>query len=371
MLFTLHNALKAIRHRIALSCVVVLSFWVGLFGMYIALSMLDNYLATLYTLSFKQPQFTDITELSQSNQNTAAKPITLEQLNAFLDKYDVIRQRDIMRDVDVGGDTTDGAGTRYSAVSESFSDFYNYELKEGRFFSAGDYTGGEKICVVEQKLADMGRARLGGTYTIGGEEYRVVGVIFSSLFRSYTFLPHVRPGDEGMVEKYTVMLRYGELEDRDAVQWGELPVLSESQTAAEYTAETTAWINGIMAGFVSVGAVLMLYGLINIYNIVVNRILAGSSNYGIRLACGAARGRVFLQIYAENAILALAACCIIFALDPLVNAVVRNFFEHRMGIFTVVSLLFTALAVTFAISRLSARRLMKRSIVDIIRKAPR
>lgn len=259
--------------------------------------------------------------------------------------------------------------TYYSVPDKNLSDFYNFKLISGRFFNDDDLESNEQICVVEEQLIDSGKAKLGGYYKIGNEEYKVIGVIYTAEFRSRVFIPHIREVDKDQSIFYNIALQYDDINNYKLINWDELHGnIQGNQTAIESTNAGIMYIKGVLSTFGIIGIILMLYCLINSYNIIVNRVISNSTNYGIYLAVGASPKKIYLQVFMEIFIFALIALILVFVIDSFTSSWIKMVIEHYIGMFSVIVMFFITFLTSFIISSLTARRLMKHSVIDMIKR---
>ena len=370
MCYILKNVFKTIRYKLGLNIVLIISFFIGLYAVFIVVSMADSLLQINFTMSLKNEYEVSITHISQSNESSLTAPINVKSIEALLSQYDFVKDKTIIENVRYSDILTDEMSVYYCVPDESFSDFHNFKISEGRFFNKDDYNSTDKVCVIEQQLMDTGKYQCGSNYMIENEAYKIVGIIYTAEYRGRVFLPKLRESDKIGPHYYDVAIRYNDLNDYMRINWESLNGSVDNKTAEKYRKDGAAYVQSVLKNFGIIAVVLMLYSLINSYNIIVNRITANSACYGIYLSVGASPKKIYMHIFAEISIYALSALLLIFIIEPIASVFIKQFIEHYVGVFSVCVMAFIALFISLIISLISARRIMKHSIVEMIKRLP-
>lgn len=370
MFYIIKNVFKTIRYKLVLNIVLIISLFIGLYAVFIVVSMMDSMLQIRFTMSLKNESEVSIAHISQSSESTLTAPINVKSIEALLSQYDFIKDKTIIENVNQSDIFTDEVSISYSVPDESFSDFHNYKICEGRFFNENDFNSMDKICVIEQQLIDTGKYQYGSNYIIENEAYKIVGVIYTAEYRGRVFLPRLREPDKTRLNYYDVAVRYNNINDYMRINWESLNGSVDNKTGVEYRKDGTAYVQSVLRNFGIVAVIILLYSLINSYNIIANRIAANSASYGIYLSVGASPRKIYIHIFLEMSIYALIALLLIFLIDPIVSTFIKQFLEHYVGVFSVCTMVFMALFISLIISLISARRILKHSIIEIIKRLP-
>ena len=368
MFYIIKNVFKTIRYKLVLNIVLIISLFIGLYAVFIVVSMMDSMLQIRFTMSLKNESEVSIAHISQSSESTLTAPINVKSIEALLSQYDFIKDKTIIENVNQSDIFTDEVSISYSVPDESFSDFHNYKICEGRFFNENDFNSMDKICVIEQQLMDTGKYQYGSNYIIENEAYKIVG--YTAEYRGRVFLPRLREPDKTRLNYYDVAVRYNNINDYMRINWESLNGSVDNKTGVEYRKDGTAYVQSVLRNFGIVAVIILLYSLINSYNIIANRIAANSASYGIYLSVGASPRKIYIHIFLEMSIYALIALLLIFLIDPIVSTFIKQFLEHYVGVFSVCTMVFMALFISLIISLISARRILKHSIIEIIKRLP-
>ncbi len=226
----------------------------------------------------------------------------------------------------------------FISVTEECSDIFRLEFQEGgRFFSSVEYANGSDVCILGAKIAETlfpaGMSGVDQSVKIGGRKLRVVGVIVPSgndLLRIMDFdnavmVSHTlarrgfRIRDGNMwVGKSTIAVRAKPGTSIQAVKDEITGILRSARHLKPAEEENFALntltilsnvfdglfgvING--AGFV-IGAFALIVGMFSVANIMFVSVKERTSIIGIKMAIGAKRWFILLEVLFEATVLCI------------------------------------------------------------------
>ncbi|AUS97516.1 hypothetical protein CDQ84_18960 [Clostridium thermosuccinogenes] len=119
----------------------------------------------------------------------------------------------------------------------------------------------------------------------------------------------------------------------------------------------------------AITGVVLLYALLNIINIIFNKVNEDRKSYGIKLALGASQKDIFMQNFFELIILSLLSSIIVTLATLIVIYIINNyifsFFSISINIYIIC--VFICIIFSLLISFLMLRKITKLSIMEIYR----
>jgi putative ABC transport system permease protein len=247
------------------------------------------------------------------------------------------------------------SSTSIFGVTPEFLPVRQFEIAQGRFFTASDLNGARNVTVVGPDLgAKMfpGKAPVGRQLRIRNQLFEVIGVLEpkGAVFgqnqdeNAYVPLSTMVSKLSGRDPTYGVSLNFISVEARDEQSTGAASfqitnllrqrhrILREDDFAVRSQKDALTIVNTITGGLTlmlaAIGAVSLLVGGIGIMNIMLVAVSERTEEIGLRKALGARSGDVLLQFLVESLVLAslggvigsavgLGTVAVVGALTPL------------------------------------------------------
>lgn len=260
---------------------------------------------------------------------------------------------------------------RYYAIQESFSDFYFFDVLEGRYFTDEEFENGSAVCLVEKTYQDLYSVKVGDTVNIDGTVFEIVGVIKRNADAGGIFLPYRTLQDD--VSKAQYLQRYtiaAELTDHifmSQIDYGQLGLSGVAKTARDYYRENIQFFFSRSVMVIAVCLILFTYALLNLFNILYSKMDGERKTFGIRIALGASHRQVFLQFFLECLILVLSSVILIFIMDPLISILIKGVMNHYFGVYTFISMLLVSVVSSYFVSLALMSRFKKMNVVEIMK----
>ena len=245
--------------------------------------------------------------------------------------------------------------TSISGVTPEFLPVRQFEIAQGRFFTASDLNGARNVTVVGPDLGTKmfpGKAPVGRQLRIRNQLFEVIGVLEpkGAVFgqnqdeNAYVPLSTMVSKLSGRDPTYGVSLNFISVEARDEQSTGAASfqitnllrqrhrILREDDFAVRSQKDALTIVSTITGGLTlmlaAIGAVSLLVGGIGIMNIMLVSVSERTEEIGLRKALGARSGDVLLQVLVESLVLAslggvigsavgLGTVAVVGALTPL------------------------------------------------------
>ena len=245
--------------------------------------------------------------------------------------------------------------TSISGVTPEFLPVRQFEIAQGRFFTASDLNGARNVTVVGPDLGTKmfpGKAPVGRQLRIRNQLFEVIGVLEpkGAVFgqnqdeNAYVPLSTMVSKLSGRDPTYGVSLNFISVEARDEQSTGAASfqitnllrqrhrILREDDFAVRSQKDALTIVSTITGGLTlmlaAIGAVSLLVGGIGIMNIMLVSVSERTEEIGLRKALGARSGDVLLQFLVESLVLAslggvigsavgLGTVAVVGALTPL------------------------------------------------------
>ena len=245
--------------------------------------------------------------------------------------------------------------TSISGVTPEFLPVRQFEIAQGRFFTASDLNGARNVTVVGPDLGTKmfpGKAPVGRQLRIRNQLFEVIGVLEpkGAVFgqnqdeNAYVPLSTMVSKLSGRDPTYGISLNFISVEARDEQSTGAASfqitnllrqrhrILREDDFAVRSQKDALTIVSTITGGLTlmlaAIGAVSLLVGGIGIMNIMLVSVSERTEEIGLRKALGARSGDVLLQFLVESLVLAslggvigsavgLGTVAVVGALTPL------------------------------------------------------
>ena len=223
------------------------------------------------------------------------------------------------------------SSTSISGVTPEFLPVRQFEIAQGRFFTASDLNGARNVTVVGPDLGTKmfpGKAPVGRQLRIRNQLFEVIGVLEpkGAVFgqnqdeNAYVPLSTMVSKLSGRDPTYGVSLNFISVEARDEQSTGAASfqitnllrqrhrILREDDFAVRSQKDALTIVSTITGGLTlmlaAIGAVSLLVGGIGIMNIMLVSVSERTEEIGLRKALGARSGDVLLQFLVESLVLA-------------------------------------------------------------------
>ena len=223
------------------------------------------------------------------------------------------------------------SSTSILGVTPEFLSVRQFEMAQGRFFTASDLNGARNVTVVGPDLGTKmfpGKAPVGRQLRIRNQLFEVIGVLEpkGAVFgqnqdeNAYVPLSTMVSKLSGRDPTYGVSLNFISVEARDEQSTGAASfqitnllrqrhrILREDDFAVRSQKDALTIVSTITGGLTlmlaAIGAVSLLVGGIGIMNIMLVSVSERTEEIGLRKALGARSGDVLLQFLVESLVLA-------------------------------------------------------------------
>jgi ABC-type antimicrobial peptide transport system, permease component len=355
MKFSLLLATKMILRQKSISLLTLVCFVGGCLLLFVAASYGEAFLAEVSCFDVKHSN-TSIYTTIHTQQHETGQTITSADVKAFLRSYPFVD--DVCLTTNIHQTNAIGASMYFSLMDNGFEDTFRFNLVEGRLFTPLELEEGSNVCILEDDRQHASGLGVGDFLFLEGTGYQIVGIIRTVAFANRIFLPSaLEPRFADAISGFTVVAQVSDLTNADLINW---PLLTrgyvDAGTAQEYYRQSARQLIQLFSLVFSVGLAVFIYSLLNIYNIILARIIARGKSIGIQMAIGASPRNVFAQFYIETFIIMIMANIIIFLLEPIISVLLKATLNHLFGPITLVIMLVNAIITTFGVTFLLFRR---------------
>lgn len=239
--------------------------------------------------------------------------------------------------------------TQLYGCTENLADMWRFDINQGRMFNTAEVELGARVAVIGNTVAEElfhGEDPLGQHVTIGGQPFRVIGVIA----KQGTFLGQDQDNQAmlpvttyrqvfGYTDSVDVYVQSSTIEGLPRVEDEARAILRARHLTPPHapdpfgvmTAETLQmlWKNlsgGIFIFAAGVASIALVVGGIVIMNIMLVSVTERTREIGVRMALGARRRHIRLQFLIEAAVLSAIGGFLGVALGFFVSLLVDHFF---------------------------------------------
>ena len=290
----------------------------------------------------------------------------------------------------------------FLGVTEDCKDLFHLEFEnEGRFMSSVEYHSGSDVCVMGYQIAESlfgpGIDPVDREINVNGRKLRIIGVLKKSgndLLKPFNFDQAVLVGfnlarrgfnvrREGQFERTSVSVQAKPGVNLDDMQDEIVGVLRAERRLKpreenNFAMNTLSILSGLFDGVFGVlnlagaliGGFALLVGMFSVANIMFVSVKERTNLIGIKMALGAKRWFILLEILVEAVILCLAGGLLGLFFIWIVTAIISKVleFEIALSLSNIVFGIFTSVAVGVLSGMIPARQASKMDPVEAIRK---
>lgn len=290
----------------------------------------------------------------------------------------------------------------FLGVTEDCKDLFHLEFEnEGRFMSSVEYHSGSDVCVMGYQIAESlfgpGIDPVEREINVNGRKLRIIGVLKKSgndLLKPFNFDQAVLVGfnlarrgfnvrREGQFERTSVSVQAKPGVNLDDMQDEIVGVLRAERRLKpreenNFAMNTLSILSGLFDGVFGVlnlagaliGGFALLVGMFSVANIMFVSVKERTNLIGIKMALGAKRWFILLEILVEAVILCLAGGLLGLFFIWIVTAIISKVleFEIALSLSNVMFGIVTSVAVGVLSGMIPARQASKMDPVEAIRK---
>jgi putative ABC transport system permease protein len=290
----------------------------------------------------------------------------------------------------------------FLGITEDCKDLFHLEFEnEGRFMSSVEYHSGADVCVMGYQIAESlfgpGIDPVDREINVSGRKLRIIGVLKKSgndLLKPFNFDQAVLVGfnlarrgfnvrREGQFERTSVSVQAKPGVNLDDMQDEIVGVLRAERRLKpreenNFAMNTLSILSGLFDGVFGVlnlagaliGGFALLVGMFSVANIMFVSVKERTNLIGIKMALGAKRWFILLEILVEAVILCLAGGLLGLFFIWIVTAIISKVleFEIALSLSNILFGIFTSVAVGILSGMIPARQASKMDPVEAIRK---
>lgn len=307
------------------------------------------------------------TDFSKSMTENKISP---QAFRSFFGQYDFVREATVA-EFDSYQDPIMGESLSCYLIQKNFDSFFQFRMLSGRYFSEKELENGAKVCVLEQVLSDTKGLFVGDTVQVGNTNLKIIGVMKYNAHAGVVLVPDAALANDVIcaqsVQGYLISARLSAAKDSARINWKLLGLGGNPMSAREYYENGKRALLTRSTIVFAAGVLILAYALINLINILVNKLEQQKKSLGICVALGASYQQIFLQFFTECLLLILAAVLLIFACEPLVSFAVRGIFNHYFGVYTFAAMICVSVVSALLISLVLFQRFKRMEIVNLVK----
>jgi len=231
-----------------------------------------------------------------------------DNLMKMIDKYDSIQY--------ISGDVGERKGTfvngkfsltRVLKIQINYRGMFKDFISKGRYFNEEEYDKKLKVCIMGKNFYH--EDGIGSNIRIGDESYRVIGYSRIKDFADFVFTPLCMDELEGAREKllYQVKFKDGSSKVQMEEILGEILQASNNEgqflSGEQYFKNHSKNMRILFIVLSIIGIVVFTYSMINICTVLINKVDHDKKSIGIKLALGAGRKDIYMEVFMQLTIL--------------------------------------------------------------------
>lgn len=367
MLFTVSSTLKALRKSWKMNLLIVLTLFTAYLFFFLVCCYIEDGLRGLSSFQLRNMEHS-LLYRGQVSHSMDKPSVSRDDILALLGNAGV--QSFTVVEYDTYDDPVTGQGYSLYLVDENFAQHVKAPIVAGRYFTQRELLEGASVCVTNQQSVVNGGPGPGEIITLGGLKLTVIGVMKYVPNAGVKLVPYRALLDHRssnfQVQRYHAALQYADAPP--SIDWPSLELDGQLLTGREYYESGRRSLFGRSTAILAAGLFILAYALLNLINILINKLDQQQKNLGIRVALGASYQQIFGQFFLECLALVLAAVTLVFASEAVVGPVAGRYFNHYFGSGSVLSMLTVSVVSAGLISWRLFRRFRKMGIAEIIKK---
>lgn len=207
---------------------------------------------------------------------------------------------------------------------------YKINMSQGKYFTDEEADGKERLCVITNDLSQKLSIGVGKSIEIKNNFYKIIGVSNSKNQVNTVYLPIecCKEIFENISFNYNILLKSNYKFAQEGLTLSKEILnqnsIKENNNIVAFENFYTNEQNQIIYGFtimLLIAGIVFVYALLNIYNVIANKIKREQNNYKIRIQLGAKKGDIYLFTFIQLFVFIIAAS----AIDAVIIVVLSKF----------------------------------------------
>lgn len=367
MLFLLEQTLKTIKKHIGINLVITLTLFVAYLFFFIICCYIEDGMLGMTSFLLKDKE-RSVHYYGSVLGNSSS--LDLQEIENFSNQYPFIEDITAI-EYNYYSDPLTNQGGVFYRVDEHFFSHFTVPILRGRTFTPQEFQSGAPVCVIGEGFWLRSGMDIGDHFTVGGCELEIIGVMKYNANMSANLVPYKTFDLHNIpnlsIQGYEIVATLTDLSFASQINWSELGLLGEPVSGTDYFNNGLSLLFQRSSMFFFVGILVLVYALMNLLNIMINKMDQQQKSLGIRIALGAPYRKVFLQFFLESLILVMTAVLLIFCCDPLIEILMRGFLNHYFGPFTLLMMLIMSIVTSFCLSLVLFRKFKQVRITKIVK----
>ena len=366
MYFLFENSIKSIKSNIRMNIIIVLTLFVAYQFFFLVCCYIEDGLLGLSMFEMK-----NISQsiLYESQTNLDDDIISSKDIKKFLNKYSFIQDYTFIQ-YNTYSDVISQDILSYYLIDENYTDFFEFPIIEGRYFTKEELKGGDKVCVIGEGYQKQTGLNIDDVVYIGDTKLEIIGVMKYIPNFNVNLIPYSTSlsTTNSIIQGYRIAAELTSLEYMNQINWDELGLFGTAITADKYYSD--AKNNLFERGFIIIilAIIVLIYALINLINIQISKLEQQKKKFGIEIALGATYKQIFIQFFYECFILVVISILLVFLTEPIVSEKIENIINHYFGSFTFICMLLVSVISSFIISVVLLLKFQNMNITEIIKE---
>jgi putative ABC transport system permease protein len=262
-------------------------------------------------------------------------------------------------------------------IDYNYFKFNNLNIVEGKGF---DIKSSGNLCIVGQKYFrdNINSKGIGEIVNLAGHNYKVIGVASDARFNECIIIPTASAENLNLLSNnMTCYVKFkNEVNIRFEANELKKYIVSNFENNFEikvfgdvYKEKVNTSIRSTLAMF-GIVMLVLCYSLLNIANIILNKVNENRKNYGVRIALGATNQDIYLQNFFNLLIQLIIASVIVFIaiyiIGEFTNSII-GFVIIKLNFIVIIISVFMGIFISSIMSFLTLKKVMKLNVVEILR----
>lgn len=373
-LYNIFNAINSLKKKRFVSVSIIISLFLGLL---LPILVICFGMAGLNFFSYSEIKDADKVILLNTPQETL-KSNDMKYVEESINSIQELSAYESFQATTIANGKYNLSNIR--SIDTNFLNFTNLSLVQGRWFDSNEMNS-SLVCIVGKNfkryyLRDTG---LGEQINIFGSNFEVIAVtdelsyIDSVIIPSYC-LERIKRSNRNPTYYIKVRNKEDILEDVKSIQsfikqHFNINVNLELYNDIHKNDISKLYIYILI--LVCITGVVLVYSIINISNIILNKVDDDRKGLGIRLSLGASKSDIYFQNLIEMMILSLIASALallsVYGIGSVLNTYLIGFSVISISVQVVVTSILICIGISFFLSTLVIRKITKISIIDIFK----